>query len=171
MENYFCSSKVAALVMGLLVISSGPALSLSSNSLLSNSTQLSDKNAMGNSQLLISQQNVSVAVAIGVAVKVLDRAVTVAQTVAKTVPVNIPSEHRDIVLPKLRQAQLSMAKAQTSAQRGDNAQVAVAVSQAVSFMGEASASATADAGSVKAITIAITRANEALAIAQGQTRN
>jgi hypothetical protein len=64
-----------------------------------------------------------------------------------------------------------MAKAQTSVQRGDNAQVAVAVSQAVSFMGEASASATADAGSVKAITIAITRANEALAIAQGQTRN
>ncbi len=177
MENYGFT-KVAALVMGLLVISSGQALSLSSNNLssnnfssnklLSNNGQLSNGNG-GNSQLVISQQNVSVAVAVAVAVRVLDKAVVVAQTVAKSVPVNVPSQHRDIILPKLRQAQQSMAKAQTSVQKGDNAQVATAVSQAVSFMGEAAAVAQADAGSVQAITRAIVKANEAIAVAQGRS--
>jgi hypothetical protein len=91
--------------------------------------------------------------------------------VAKTVPVNVRPEYEYIVLPRLRQAQQSMARAQSSAYKGDNAQAATAVSQAVSFMGDAQASARADAGSVQAIATAITKANEALAAAQAQTKN
>jgi hypothetical protein len=161
-NNFF--SKATALVMGLLVISSGQVLALSSDG-----AKLSNRNTQENSQLLISQESISVGVAVAVAAKVLNQAVSVVQTVAKTVPVNVPSQHRDIILPKLRQAQQSMAKAQTSVQKGNNAQVATAVSQAVSFMGEAAASATADAGSVKAITQAIAKANQAIAVAQGRT--
>jgi len=161
-NNHF--SKVTALVMGLLVIFSGQALSFSLNN-----KELDTGNTPLNSEFTIAQENISVGVAVAVAVKVLDRAVTVAETVAAKVPVNVPSEYRDIVLPKLRQAQRSMAKAQTSAQKGDHAQVATAVSQAVSFMGEAKAVAEADAGSVKAITEAIATADKALAAAQAQT--
>jgi hypothetical protein len=157
-NNYF--SQVSAIAIGLLAISSGRALSFSSNNF-----ELSNRDKSGNSHLLAAQDNLSVSVAVAIAVKVLNRTVAVAETVAKTLPVNIPSEYRAVVLPKLRQAQQSMASAQSSAQRGDNAQVATAVSTAISFMGEAAASARADAGSVQAITTAIAKANQALAIA------
>ncbi len=159
-------SIVTALVMGLLVVSPSQVLSFSFNH-----KQLSDEDALGNSKLVIAQDNVSVGVAVAVAVKVLDRTVSVVETVAKTVPVNVQPEYRDIILPKLRQAQQSMAKAQSSAQKGDNAQVATAVSLAISFMGEAQAEAKADAGSVQAITKAITKANEALGVAQAQSNS
>ncbi|MDZ7961158.1 MAG: hypothetical protein RMY34_25310 [Aulosira sp. DedQUE10] len=159
-------SKVTALVMGLLVIFSGQAFSFSPNN-----KELSNEDALGNSEFVIAQEKISVAVAVAVAVKVLNRAVSVTETVAKTVPVNVRPEYRYLILPKLQQAQQSMARAQSSAQKGDNAQVATAVSQAVSFMGEATASAEADAGSVQAITTAITKANEALAIAEAQTKS
>jgi hypothetical protein len=158
-------SKVTALVMGLLVIFSGQAFSFSSNN-----KELSNGDAWGNSKFVIAQEKISVAVAVAVAVKVLNRAVSVTETVAKSVPVNVRPEYRDIVLPRLRQAQESMAKAQSSAYKGDNAQVATAVSQAVSFMSEATAYAKADAGSVQAITKAIAKANEAIAAAQAQTK-
>ncbi|WP_026733012.1 hypothetical protein [Fischerella sp. PCC 9605] len=163
-NNHF--SQVTALVMGLLIIFSGQALSFSSNH-----KDLSNGNALGNSEFVVAQENVSVGVAVAVAVKVLNQAVSVVQTVARTVPVNVPSKHRDIILPKLIQAQKSMAKAQSSAQKGDNFQVATAVSQAVAFMGEAQGEAKGDAGSVQAITKAIVKANEALGAAQAQTRN
>ncbi len=159
-------SQVTALVMGLLVIFSDQALSFSSNY-----QQLSNGNALGDSEFVVAQENISVGVAVAVAVKVLNQAVTVVQTVAQTVPVNVPSKYRDIILPKLIQAQQSMATAQSSAQKGDNFQVATAVSQAVAFMGEAQAEAKGDTGSVQAISKAIVKANEALGIAQAGTQN
>ncbi|TBR57364.1 hypothetical protein B4U84_15220 [Westiellopsis prolifica IICB1] len=165
MENNHLS-QVTALVMGLLVIFSDQALSFSSNY-----QQLSNGNALGDSEFVVTQENISVGVAVAVAVKVLNQAVTVVQTVAQTVPVNVPSKYRDIILPKLIQAQQSMATAQSSAQKGDNFQVATAVSQAVAFMGEAQAEAKGDTGSVQAISKAIVKANEALGIAQAGTQN
>ncbi|TFI52928.1 hypothetical protein BLD44_016265 [Mastigocladus laminosus UU774] len=165
MENNHLS-QVTALVMGLLVIFSDQALSFSSNY-----QQLSNGNALGDSEFVVAQENISVGVAVAVAVKVLNQAVTVVQTVAQTVPVNVPSKYRDIILPKLIQAQQSMATAQSSAQKGDNFQVATAVSQAVAFMGEAQAEAKGDTGSVQAISKAIVKANEALGIAQAGTQN
>lgn len=158
-------SNATALAMGLLVIFSGQALSFSFNH-----EELNNEDVSNNSNFLIAQENISVGVAVAVATKVLNRAITVAETVTKTRGVNVPPEYRDIVLPKLRQAQQSMAKAETSVRKGDNAQVASAVSQAVSFMSEAAAYAKADAGTVQAITQAITKANEAQAKAQGQTK-
>jgi hypothetical protein len=162
--NYF--SQITALVMSLLLISSGRALSFSSSGVeLNNQNQ--DK--LENSNMLVDRNNLSVGVAIGVAIEVLNRTVIGAKTVAKTIPVNVPSEYRDIVLPKLQQAQQSMAIAQSSARNGDNVQAATAVSIAISFMGEAAASARADAGSVQAITTAMTKANNVLTIAQGKS--
>ncbi|MCX7593809.1 MAG: hypothetical protein N2235_08620 [Fischerella sp.] len=163
-KNHFC--QVTALVMGLLIFFPDRVLSFSSAR-----PDLSNANVWGNSEFVVAQENVSVGVAVAVAIKVLDKAVSVVQTVAQTVPLNVPSKHRDIVLPKLIQARKSMAKAQSSAQKGDNFQVATAVSQAVAFMGEAQAEAKGDAGSVQAITKAIVKANEALAVAQARTRN
>ncbi|OKH11346.1 hypothetical protein NIES592_21815 [Fischerella major NIES-592] len=163
-ENHF--SRVTALVMGLLMIFSGQALSFSLNP-----TKVNEDYALDHSNFIIAQEKVSVGVAVAVAVKVLNQAVSVVQTVAQTVPVNIPSKYRDIVLPKLRQAQQSMAKAQVSAQKGDNVQVVTSVSQAVAFMAEAQAGAKGDAGSVQVITQAIAKANEAIAIAQAQTQS
>ena len=156
--------KINALVVSLLVTSSGRALSFPSSNF-----ELSDRGKLENFNLLAAQNNLSVSVAIGVAIEVLNRTVIGAKTVAKTIPVNVPSEYRDIVLPKLQQAQQSMAIAQSSARNGDNVQAATAVSIAISFMGEAAASASADAGSVQAITIATTKANEVLAIAQAKS--
>jgi hypothetical protein len=161
-NNHF--SNIAALAMGLLVIFSGQAFSF-------NSKEFKNRDISNNSKFLIAQENISVGVAIAVATKVLNRAVSVAETVSRTRAVEVPPEYREIVLPKLRQAQQSMAKAETSASKGDNAQVATAVSQAVSFMGEAAAYAKADAGSVQAITQAVAKANEALALAQAQTKS
>ncbi|MDZ8051375.1 MAG: hypothetical protein RMX68_003885 [Aulosira sp. ZfuVER01] len=158
-------SKVTALVMGLLVISSGQAFSFSSNNKM-----LINGDVLGNSDFVIAQHNQSVAFAVAIAVRVLNRTVSVVETVAKTVPIKVRPEYEYIVLPRLKQAQDSMARAQSSVYKGDNAQVATAVSQAVSFMSEASAHATADAGSVQAITTAITKANEAIAAAQAQTQ-
>jgi hypothetical protein len=156
-------SKLTALVMSLVLISASQASAFSSNKV-----DLNNRSKLDNSNSLVAN-NLSVGFAIGVAVKVLNRTVVVAETVAKTIPVNVPSEYRDIVLPKLRQAQQSMAIAQSSARTGDNAQVASAVSIAISFMGEAAASARADAGSVQAITTAMTKANEVLTIAKGKS--
>jgi hypothetical protein len=156
-------SQLTALVMSLVLISSGQASAFSSNKI-----ELNNRSKLDSSNSLVSN-NLSVGFAIGIAVKVLNRTVIVAETVAKTIPVNVPSEYREIVLPKLRQAQQSMAIAQSSAQKGDNAQVASAVSIAISFMGEAAASARADAGSVQAITTAMTKANEVLTIAKGKS--
>jgi hypothetical protein len=160
-NNYL--SQLTALVMSFLLISSSQALSFSSNN-----SGATDRNKLDNSNQLVAN-NISVGFAIGIAIKVLNRTVIVAETVAKTIPVNVPSEYRDIVLPKLRQAQQSMASAQSSAQNGNNAQVATAVSIAISFMGEAAASARADAGSVQAIATAMTKANEVLTIAKGKS--
>ncbi len=160
-NNYF--SQLTALVMSFLLISSSQALSFSSNN-----SETTNRNNLDNSNRLAAN-NLSVGFAIGIAIKVLNRTVIVAETVAKTIPVNVPSEYRDIVLPKLRQAQQSMASAQSSARNGDNAQVATAVSIAISFMGEAAASARADAGSVQAITTAMTKANEVITIAKGKS--
>lgn len=162
-HNHF--SRVSALVMGLLIIFSGQAFSFPSHH-----KELINRDKLGNSEFAIAQDKISVAVAVGVAVKVLNRAVSVVDTVAKSVPINVPSKYRDIVLPKLLQAQQSMAKAQSSAYKGDNAQVATALSQAVSIMSEATAYAKGDAGSVQALTTAITKTNEALAVAQAQSR-
>jgi hypothetical protein len=163
-----CFSQVTALVMGLLVISSSQALSFSFSS---NNKELSNGDALDSTNFVIAQESISVGVAVAVAAKVLNQTVSAVETVVKTVPLNVPSEYRDIVLPKLRQAQQSMAISQSSARKGDNAQVATALSLAISFMGEAAASAKADAGSVKAITMAIAKANEALTIAQAQTKS
>jgi hypothetical protein len=156
-------TQVTTLVMSLLVIYSGRALSFSSNN-----SELSNRDKSTNSPLLIAQESLSVGFAVAVAAKVLNRTVSVAETVVKTIPINVPSEYRDVVLPKLRQAQQSMATAQSSVLRKDNAQVATAVSIAIGFMGEAAASAKADAGSVQAISTAIVKANQALAIAQAK---
>lgn len=161
-KNHF--SQITALVMGFLVTFSGQAFSFSSNN-----RELIHQNRLVNSELQ-SQDKISVAVAVGVAVKVLNRAVSVVNTVAKSVPLNIPSKYRDIVLPRLLEAQQSMAKAESSAYQGDNAQVATALSQAVSTMGEATAYARGDAGSVRVITEAIAKANQAIAIAQAHTK-
>jgi hypothetical protein len=154
------------MVMSLQLHSSAQALSFSSNHVDLNDRQISNKGNKANSTIA---QNISVGFAIGIAVKVLDRTVSVAETVAKTIPVNVPSEYRDIVLPKLRQAQQSMSRAQSLAQTGNNVQVAAAISTAIGFMGDAAASARADAGSVQAITGAMVKANQALSIAQSKT--
>ncbi|MBW4558476.1 MAG: hypothetical protein KME59_21630 [Trichormus sp. ATA11-4-KO1] len=159
-------SKATALAMGLLVIFSGQALSFSSHN-----QELSNGDVLDNSNVLIAQEKISVSFAVAVAVKVLNRAVSVVETASRSVPVNIPSEHRDIILPKLRQAQQSMARAESSARKGENSQVATAISQAVTFMGEATAVAQADAGSVRAITQAVVKANEALAVAEARTKS
>ncbi|MDJ0676845.1 MAG: hypothetical protein QNJ36_15945 [Calothrix sp. MO_167.B42] len=163
-NNHF--SQITALVMGLLLIFPGQALSLSFHP-----NQLNSDNALGNSKFVVAQENASVGVAVAVAVKVLDRTISVVQTVAKTVPLNVAPKYRNIILPKLMQAQRSMAKAQSSARKGDNFQVATAVSQAVAFMGEAQAVAEGDAGSVQAIAKATVKANQALAAAQAASRN
>ncbi|MEH2331870.1 hypothetical protein [Nostoc sp.] len=158
-----CFSKVPLLVISLLVISSGQALSLSSNN-----KDLSHGDGLGKAEFVIVEQKISLGFAVGVAVKALDTVVVKSQTVAKTIPVNVPSEYRDIVLPKLQQAVQSLAKAESSAQKGDNTQVARALSIAVTVLGEARADAVADAGTVQAITQVIVKANEALAIATGK---
>jgi 5'-3' exonuclease len=158
-------SNITALAMGLLVIFSGQALSFSLHQ-----QKFNHGTVLDNSQFLIAQENISVSVAVGVATKVLNRAISVVETVTRTRPVDIPAEYRELVLPKLQQAKQAMAKAETSARKGDNSQVASAVAQAISFMGEAAASAQADAGSVKVISQAITKANEALALSQAQTK-
>jgi hypothetical protein len=152
-----------AIVASLQLNSSAQALSFSSNRVDLNARQISNKSNKTNSAIA---QNISVGFAIGIAVKVLDRTVSVAETVAKTIPVNVPSEYRDLVLPKLRAAQQSMSRAQSFARTGNNVQVAAAISTAIGFMGDAAASARADAGSVQAITGAMVKASEALSIAR-----
>ncbi|WP_375472194.1 hypothetical protein [uncultured Nostoc sp.] len=159
-----CFSKVPLLAISLLVISSGQALSLSSNN-----KDLSHGDGLGKAELASAQDNISLGFAISVAAKALDTVVVKSQTVARSIPVNVPSEYRDIVLPKLQQAVQSLARAESSAQKGDNTQVARALSIAVTFLGEARADAVADTGTVQAITQVIVKANEALAIATGKS--
>jgi hypothetical protein len=154
------------IVVSLQLNSAAQALSFSSNRVDLNDRQISNQ---GNKANYTIAQNISVGFAIGIAVKVLDRTVSVAETVAKTIPVNVPSEYRDIVLPKLRAAQQSMSRAQSLARTGNNIQVAAAISTAIGFMGDAAASAKADAGSVQVITGAMIKANEALTIARSKT--
>ncbi|MEH2396133.1 hypothetical protein [Nostoc sp.] len=161
-----CFSKVPLLVISLLVISSSQALSLSSNN-----KDLSHGDGLANAELVIAQEKISVGFAIAVAVQALDTTVVRVQTVAKTIPVNVPSQYRDIVLPKLQQALPSLARAQSSAEKGDNTQTARALSIALTFLGEAKASAQADAGTVQAITQVIAKTNEALAIAVGKSKS
>jgi hypothetical protein len=154
------------IVVSLQLNSAAQAFSFSANPVNLSDRQISNKGNKTDSKIA---QNISVGFAIGIAVKVLDRTVSVAETVAKTIPVNVPSEYRDLVLPKLRQAQQSMSRAQSLARTGNNIQVAAAISTAIGFMGDAAASARADAGSVQAITGAMVKANEALSIAQSKT--
>lgn len=161
-----CFSKVPLLVISLLVISSGQALSLSSNN-----KDLSHADGLGNAEFVIAQEKISLGFAIAVAVKALDTTIVRVQTVAQTVPVNVPSEYRDIILPKLQEAVQSLARAESLAQKGDNTQVARALSLAVNFLGEARASASADAGTVQAITQVIVNTNQAIAIATGKSQN
>lgn len=161
-----CFSKVPLLVMSLLVISSGQALSLSSNN-----KDLSHKDGLGNADLVIAQNsNVSVGFAISVAVRALNTVVTYSQTVANKIPVNIPSAYRNVVLPKLQASIGSLAKAESSAQKGDNVETAKALAFAVTVLGEAKASATADTGTVTAIAQVIAKVNQALALAQGTAK-
>lgn len=161
-----CFSKVPLLVISLLVISSGQALSLSSNN-----NDLSHGDELGNAEFVIAQEKISLGFAIGVAVQALDTTIVRVQTVAKTIPVNVPSEYRDILLPKLQQAIQSLARAESSAEKRDNAQVATALSLAVTFLGEAKAVAIADTGTVQAITQVIVNTEQALAIATGKSQN
>jgi hypothetical protein len=166
MNSNFFKIIPLAIVASLQLNSAAQALSFSSNHVDLNDRQISNKSNKTNSAIA---QNISVGFAIGIAVKVLDRTVSVAETVAKTIPVNVPSEYREIVLPKLRQAQQSMSRAQSLARTGNNVQVAAAISTAIGFMGDAAASAKADAGSVQVITGAMVKANEALSIARSNT--
>ncbi|MCC5615625.1 hypothetical protein LC605_11185 [Nostoc sp. CHAB 5836] len=162
-NNYF--SKVPLLVMSLLVISSGQALSLSSNS-----KDLGHGDGLGNADLVIAQNNkdsISVGFAVAVVVKALDTVVSQTQTVARTIPVNIPSNLRDVVLPKLQAAVGSVAKAESSSKKGDNFETATALAQAVTVLGQAQASADASTPSLRAIANVIVKANQAIAIAQG----
>jgi hypothetical protein len=162
-NNYF--SKVPLLAMSLLVISSGQALSLSSSS-----KDLGHRDGLGNADLVIAQTNkdsISVGFAVAVVVKALDTVVSQSQTVARTIPVNIPSSLRDVVLPKLQAAVGSVAKAESSSKKGDNFETATALAQAVTFLGQAQASADASTPSLRAIANVIVKANQAIAIAQG----
>ncbi len=165
MKNHHLS-QVIPLTTGLLIFFSGQALSLSFPP-----QELTNGNVLNNSNSLITQEKISVSVAVAVAVKVLDRAVTVVETQSRRVPVNVPSEYRDIILPKLRQAQRSMAIAESAVRKGDNYQVATAMSQAVGFMDEAQATSIADAGVVRAIAQAVVKANEAVGLAQASTKS
>ncbi len=161
-----CFTKVPLLVISLLVISSGQALSLSSNN-----KDLSHGDGLGNAEFVIAQENISLGFAIGVAVQALDTTIVRAQTVAKTIPVNVPSEYRDLLLPKLQQAIQSLARAQSSAEKRDNAQVVSALSLAVTFLGEAEAFAQGNIGTVRAIAQVTVNTKQALAIASGQSQN
>lgn len=160
-----CFSKVPLLVMSLLVISSGQALSLSSNN-----KDLSHKDGLGNADLVIAQDNVSVGFAISVAVRALNTVVVYTQTVAKKIPVNVSPAYRNVVLPKLQASIGSLAKAESAAQKGDNVETAKALAFAVTVLGEAKASATADTGTVTAIAQVIAKVNQALALAQGTAK-
>jgi hypothetical protein len=158
--------KATTLVLGWLIICSSQALAFSSNY---QKITITD-NTLNPSQRMITQESVSVSTAVAVAVKVLDQAVTVVRTAA--VNKKIPPELRGLVLPKLTAAQKSLANAQSSAQKGDNVEVARAIATAVSILGDgAKAVARADAGSANAIAEAIASAKEAQAIAEAQARS
>lgn len=155
--------RAAALIMGSLMVFSGQALAFSANE-----RELALADPLDRSEV-IANEGLSVSVAVAVAVQALDRSIVKVKTVA--IKREIPPEVKDLVLAKLSEARISMAKAQTSAQQGDNFAVAVATAQAISFMSEgARALATADAGSVQALAEAIADAKEARALAAGKVK-
>ena len=156
-------NQATALIMGSVVVFSGQALAFAAN------------NPVNQSELIVAQEsqqeaqeNLSVVLAVGIAVQALNTSIVRVETVA--INREIPPEVADLVLAKLQEARKSMARAESSAEKGDNSAVAVAIAEAISFMGEGvQAVATADAGSVQALAEAIVDADEARAIAAGQT--
>ena len=155
-------NQATALIMGSVVVFSGQALAFAAN------------NPVNQSELIVAQEsqqeaqeNLSVVLAVGIAVQALNTSIVRVETVA--INREIPPEVADLILAKLQAARRSMARAESSAEKGDNFAVAVAIAEAISFMGEGiEAVATADAGSVQALAEAIVEANEARAIAAGQ---
>ncbi len=160
-------NQATALIMGSVVVFSGQALAFAAN----NRTFPAANNLLNHSELIVAQEaqeNISVVLAVAVAVQALNTSIVRVETVA--INREIPPEVADLVLAKLQEARKSMARAESSAEKGDNSAVAVAIAEAISFMGEGvQAVATADAGSVQALAEAIVDADEARAIAAGQT--
>ncbi len=155
-------NQATALIMGSLVVFSGQALAFSANN-----QEFVLAAPLNQSELIVAQEGLSLSFAVAVAVQALDRSIVRVETVA--IRREIPPEVADIVLAKLQEARISMAVAQSSAEQGDNFAVAVAIAQAISFMGEgAQALAGADAGSARAIAEAIAEADFARAFAAGQ---
>ncbi len=159
-------NQATALIMGSLVLFSGQALAFSANN-----QEFALADPSNQSELVVAQEaqeNISVVLAVAVAVQALDTSIVRVETVA--INREIPPEVADLVLAKLQEARRSMARAESLAEQGDNVGVAVAIAEAISFMGEGvEAVATADAGSVQALAEAIVEANEARAVAAGQT--
>lgn len=158
-------NQATALIMGSLVVFSGQALAFSANN-----QEFARADPLNQSELIVANENeaLSLSFAVAVAVQALDRSIVRVRTVA--IRREIPPEVADLVLAKLQDAQISMAKAESSAEQGDNFAVAVAIAQAISFMSEgARALATADAGSAQALAEAIAEADFARAVAAGQT--
>ncbi len=158
-------NQATALIIGSLVVFSGQALAFSANN-----QEFARADPLNQSELIVANENeaLSLSFAVAVAVQALDRSIVRVETVA--INKEIPPEVADLVLAKLQEARRSMARAESSAEQGDNFAVAVAIAEAISFMGEGvEAVATADAGSVQVLAEAIVEANEARAIAAGQT--
>ncbi len=156
-------NQATALIIGSLVVFSGQALAFSANN-----QEFARADPLNQSELIVANEALSLSFAVAVAVQALDRSIVRVETVA--INKEIPPEVADLVLAKLQEARRSMARAESSAEQGDNFAVAVAIAEAISFMGEGvEAVATADAGSVQVLAEAIVEANEARAIAAGQT--
>ena len=159
-KNIF--NQATAFIMGSLLVFSGQGLAFSANN-----QEFIRAEPVNQSELIVADKALSLSFAVAVAVQALDRSIVRVKTVA--IRREIPSQVANLVLAKLHEASISMARAESSAERGDNYAVAVAIAQAISFMGEGvQALAAADAGSVKVLASAIANANQARALAVGQ---
>lgn len=155
-------NQATAFIMGSLLVFSAQALAFAANN-----QELVSAEPVNPSELIVAEEGLSVSFAVAVAVQALNRSIVRVETVA--IRKDIPAEVANLVLAKLQEASISMARAESSAQQGDYYAVAVAMAQAVSFMGESvQALAVADAGSVQVLAQAIAEANQARALAIGQ---
>lgn len=155
-------NQATAYIMGSLLVFSAQGLAFAANN-----QEFVPTDSVNHSELIVADEGLSLSFSVAVAVQALDRSIIRVETVA--IKKEIPAEVANLVLAKLQEAKISMAKAQASAEQGDNYAVAVAIAQAVSFMGEgAQALAAADAGSVQVLAEAMADANQARAIAVGQ---
>lgn len=155
-------NQATAYIMGSLLVFSAQGLAFAANN-----QEFVPTDSVNHLELIVADEGLSLSFSIAVAVQALDRSIVRVETVA--IKKEIPAEVANLVLAKLQEAKISMAKAQASAEQGDNYAVAVAIAQAVSFMGEgAQALAAADAGSVQVLAEAMADANQARAIAVGQ---